>query len=143
MRAQSAGNSDLVVCLDGGKGDSAEERVDAVLSACAASPTAVVAECGGGTDSEQQAMVAAISAAVAAGRPVPCGLAFHSYLLAGAAPTGGAAPPVRGLSVAEPCVDWTATQTLVRSLAAAVRERRERRGPPATHEGGEKRHRGK
>ena len=144
---QSTGNADLAVLLEGGTGAGAT-RAAAVLGACTSSQAAVVAECagsdpaaardgslhgGGASDAEQAAMATAIAAAVADGQPAPCGLSLNSYLLAGAAPIAGAAAAaaLRGLSLTEPCVDWLATQQIVRDLAAAVRERRERRGPAA------------
>ena len=127
---QSTGNEDTALFLDGGRGDPVA-RATAVLSECAGHPTPVLAECGGAgphgsgaRGAEQVEMATALGAAVAEGKPAPCGLSINSYLLSGAQQTSGASSGIHGLSTTDPCMDWLATEELVRSLAASVRQRR-------------------
>ena len=54
--------------------------------------------------------------------------------LAGAQQTHGSSSRIHGLSITEPCVDWLHTEELIRSLASAVRQRRDK----AAGEGGTK-----
>jgi len=132
---ESTGNYDCAIVLGGG-GGTPGERARHVLEACRAEggSHAVVASCGGGgaIDAEQIAMVKGLLPAIAASQPAPRGVALHSYLLSGAQIAGRRAGEeshsIRGLSITEPCMDWMATEKIVRDLAAAVRERRAARG---------------
>jgi 3-deoxy-7-phosphoheptulonate synthase len=127
---ESMGNADCALVLGGGKGSPAE-RAQHILATCAA-PEAppVVAACGSGgaIDSEQIAVAQAVGAAVAAGQPAPRAISLNSYLLAGAQArmlgAGSDSAAIRGLSVTDPCMDWLATDQLVRELAGSVRARR-------------------
>ena len=129
---ESTGNSDATVVLSGGQGKP-NERAGRILAACPAEGVAssgVLAAC-----ADQADLVKAIGSAVASGKPAPHGVAINSYLLAGAQAkgrrTGEDFKAIRGLSVTEPCMDWLATETVIRELAAAVRERRKVLGKPA------------
>ena len=82
-------------------------------------------------DAEQINIVQSILPAIAASQPAPVGFALNSYLLSGAQTTGRRADEessqIRGLSITEPCMDWLATDGLVREIAKAVQERRSAR----------------
>ena len=102
----------------------AAERAAAIVAECARVPAGVIAECGGHGmgPAEQVTMVEALLQACEQGGAAPRGISIASYLLSGA--LAGDGPPVHGMSVGEPCVDWVATESLVRAAAAAVRARR-------------------
>ena len=139
---ESTGNADCSLMLGGGLGGgpgSGAQRAQKVLAECAAeSGAAVVAECGSGgaIDSDQIQMASAIAAAISANKPAPKGVSVHSYLLAGSQKKTESL--VHGLSVTDPCMDWMATEQVVRMVADAVKARR----ALATGNGGKKRGRG-
>jgi len=120
---ESTGNTDCGLMLGGGCGNGAQ-RAEKVLECAAAGSVAVIAECGSGgaIDSDQIAMANDIAAAVHASKPAPKGLSIHSYLLAGSQSKTDSL--VHGLSVTEPCMDWMATEQVLRNLADAVKARR-------------------
>ena len=133
---ESTGNSDCGLMISGGRGTPAQ-RAKNVLAKCAEDEqAAVVAECGGhgAVDSDQIAMANAIAEAVAANKPGPRGVALHSYLLAGSQQTPKTPNLIHGLSVTEPCMDWLATEQVVRALADAVKARRSKAGAAARSE---------
>jgi len=137
---QSTGNEDTALLLDGGRGEPSA-RAASVLQACADSSGAVLAECAGGgpygvgaDGTEQASMATALAAAIADGVSAPIGLSISSYLLSGAQQTHGSSSRIHGLSTTDPCMDWIATEQLLRALAAAVRQRREK----STQQGGAK-----
>ena len=102
-----------------------------VLAKCAEDEqAAVVAECGGhgAVDSDQIAMANAIAEAVAANKPGPRGVALHSYLLAGSQQTPKTPNLIHGLSVTEPCMDWLATEQVVRARRCCQGEAQQGRG---------------
>jgi 3-deoxy-7-phosphoheptulonate synthase len=52
------------------------------------------------------------------------GVMIESNLVAGAQPLVAGKELVYGQSITDACIDWSETQTLLRELAGAVRERR-------------------
>ncbi|KAL1514553.1 hypothetical protein AB1Y20_003649 [Prymnesium parvum] len=123
----STGNPDCSVVMGGGTG-SAEQRAAAIVGECGKLRASVIAECGGGMEPSQQAeMAAALLCAVSSGGPAPRGLSLNSYLLTGAVAEDG--QPVHGMSVTAPCMDWVATEHVIRAAARAARERRQAAAP--------------
>jgi 3-deoxy-7-phosphoheptulonate synthase len=91
-------------------------------------PSRVLVDCTalGGCDTPM-AMAAAAGAAaarVATGSERVCGVLLASFLLQGRQELTPGRPLVRGMSVAEPCMDWSATEAAIEELAAAVKVRR-------------------
>ena len=59
---------------------------------------------------------------IAGGDTQVFGVALHSFLVRAAGADGGQAP-IYGMSVIEPCLDWSATAEIIGKLAAAVQQR--------------------
>lgn len=85
----------------------------------------------------QAACASAVARAIGEGEGAVCGVSLKSFLLSGhgrAHAPGGAGdgvapapPPVYGLSLTDPCIDWTMTKELIEQLADGARHRRSRR----------------
>ena len=73
--------------------------------------------------SRQPAVVAEVSAQIAAGDPAIVGLMLESFLIGGRQDLGEG--PLRyGQSITDGCLDWETTAEVLAGLAAAVRDRR-------------------
>ena len=65
-------------------------------------------------------------------------MALHSFLVSGRQELTGGQAPIYGMSVTEPCLDWSATAEIIGKLAAAVQQRRDLAAsamPPAAKRG--------
>ena len=71
---------------------------------------------------EQAQLITRLAEAFGAGEVSLQGLSLSSHLLSGAQ-SADAPNRVRGLSITEPCLDWSATSEAVHAVAAAVRRR--------------------
>jgi len=98
-------------------------------------PARVMLKCASpeGTPYSQAAQLAAVSKvadAVSQGSHEVLGVLVPSFLLSGrqnlpgTRPSGGGVGGVYGMSVTDPCLDWSSTAHALESLASAVRERR-------------------
>jgi 3-deoxy-7-phosphoheptulonate synthase len=98
-------------------------------------PCLVVADCGPAagfvTPAQQAAAAGAVAARVASGDESVCGVVLHSFLLQGSQSLMPGKALTRGLSVAEPCMDWGATEAAIEKLAEAVRTARKDGATPA------------
>ena len=129
---ETGGNRDCHVVLHGGS--ASEETVGAVCAALEAEelPARVMVDCGSGNVPATQAAVAeAVAGRIAGGDTHVFGVALHSFLVSGRQELAGGQAPIYGMSVTEPCLDWSATSDLLGKLAAAVRQRREAVRPAA------------
>ncbi|MBO0611040.1 3-deoxy-7-phosphoheptulonate synthase [Myceligenerans salitolerans] len=134
---ETAGNPDCHVILRGGRGgpNYRPKDVAAALAVARASGLGGAVETGlvvdashgnSGKDHVRQAeVVREIAARLAAGEPGITGLMLESFLEAGAQKPGPLETLDYGKSVTDKCMDWSTTQSLLHTLAEAVRERRE------------------
>jgi 3-deoxy-7-phosphoheptulonate synthase len=74
----------------------------------------------------QPAVVGEIAAQVAAGERGISGVMVESFLVAGRQELSDPSRLVYGQSITDPCIGWDETVTVLQTLAAAARERRER-----------------
>jgi len=78
-----------------------------------------------GKDASRQAgVVASVAGQVAEGNAAITGVMLESFLVGGRQEPGDPATLTYGQSVTDPCIDTGATATILRELAASVRERR-------------------
>jgi 3-deoxy-7-phosphoheptulonate synthase len=136
---ETGGNRDCHVVLHGGS--ASEETVGAVCAALEAEelPARVMVDCGSGNVPATQAAVAeAVAGRIAGGDTHVFGVALHSFLVSGRQELTGGQAPIYGMSVTEPCLDWSATAEIIGKLAAAVQQRRDLAAsamPPAAKRG--------
>jgi len=131
---ETTGNRDCHVVLHGGAsganhGRAAVESVTEALSGLGL-PSRVMVDCdsfnSGGSPTAQARVAAEVAALVASGDESVFGVQLRSNLLSGKQElvVGSKRTPVYGLSVTEPCMDWSTTSEVLETLAAAVRRRR-------------------
>jgi len=91
-------------------------------------PSRVLVDCtslgGCQTPAQMAGAAAAAAARVTGGSNRVCGVLLGSFLLEGRQELTPGKALVRGMSVAEPCMDWSATEAAIEELATAVRVRR-------------------
>eukprot|EP00962_Isochrysis_galbana_P059645 scaffold33356_cov173-Isochrysis_galbana.AAC.1 len=91
-------------------------------------PSRVLVDCtslgGCQTPAQMAGAAAAAVARVTGGSNRVCGVLLGSFLLEGRQELTPGKALVRGMSVAEPCMDWSTTEAAIEELAAAVRVRR-------------------
>uniref|UniRef100_A0A7S0IRU1 3-deoxy-7-phosphoheptulonate synthase n=1 Tax=Calcidiscus leptoporus TaxID=127549 RepID=A0A7S0IRU1_9EUKA len=128
---ETTGNSDCHVVLRDVANDELlvpeAGRVGVALDALQL-PARVLIDCGSGcverSPATQERLVQEVAAAVAAGNTRVLGVMLHSFLLAGKQRLESGSALTYGMSVTEPCMDWSATASALEGLAAAVRQRR-------------------
>jgi 3-deoxy-7-phosphoheptulonate synthase len=130
---ETTGNKDCHVVLPPNEVGTKLPAESAALAA-AELPTKVMVHCkvGAGEARAQTAQMAAVqdvAELVAGGSDSVLGVLLPSFLLGGKQPlrsTSGDAASSRiyGMSVTEPCLDWTSTADALERLAASVRQRR-------------------
>ena len=128
----STGNPHCHVVLRGGRSgpNYAPQAVASALDTVQATgvPRLVVVDASHGNSGKshrrQEAVAIAIAGQVAAGELGIAGVMLESNLVAGRQEPGRRSSLVSGQSVTDPCMDWTATVSVLESLAAAVRTRR-------------------
>ena len=139
---ETGGNRDCHVVLHGGS--ASEETVGAVCAALEAEelPARVMVDCGSHNGAQapatQQAVAEAVAGRIAGGDTQVFGVALHSFLVSGRQELTGGQAPIYGMSVTEPCLDWSATAEIIGKLAAAVQQRRDLAAsamPPAAKRG--------
>ena len=129
---ETSGNRDCHVVLHGGTGgpNHSEEAVRGVCNSLAALqlPARVMVDCGSynarQSPSVQAEVAEGMAARIAKGDECVFGLVLHSFLVSGRQDVVAGGAPVYGMSVTEPCMDWSATSAILQKLAAAVRQRR-------------------
>ena len=129
---ETSGNRDCHVVLHGGTGgpNHSEEAVRGVCNSLAALqlPARVMVDCGSynarQSPSVQAEVAEGMAARIAKGDECVFGLVLHSFLVSGRQDVVAGGAPVYGMSVTEPCLDWSATSAILQKLAAAVRQRR-------------------
>ena len=129
---ETSGNRDCHVVLHGGTGgpNHSEEAVRGVCNSLAALqlPARVMVDCGSynarQSPSVQAEVAESMAARIAKGDECVFGLVLHSFLVSGRQDVVAGGAPVYGMSVTEPCMDWSATSAILQKLAAAVRQRR-------------------
>ena len=129
---ETSGNRDCHVVLHGGTGgpNHSEEAVRGVCNSLAALqlPARVMVDCGSynarQSPSVQAEVAEGMAARIAKGDECVFGLVLHSFLVCGRQDVVAGGAPVYGMSVTEPCMDWSATSAVLEKLAAAVRQRR-------------------
>lgn len=139
----TAGNKDCHAIVAG------DARIAEVCAQLAAGklPETTVVDCS--AEADQGAAVRRVAELVAGGSAAASGVLLKSFLVSGAQPLaqaklakaaavaagggkaaglagglGGGASSALGLSVTDPCIDWSETQALLEALAAAARARR-------------------
>jgi 3-deoxy-7-phosphoheptulonate synthase len=128
----SPGNPHCHVVLRGGRSgpNYAPQAVASALDTVRAAglPRLVVVDASHGNSGKshrrQEAVAIAIAGQVAAGELGIAGVMLESNLVAGRQEPGRRSSLVYGQSVTDPCMDWSATVSVLESLAAAVRTRR-------------------
>jgi 3-deoxy-7-phosphoheptulonate synthase len=131
-RVTSPGNPDCHVVLRGGRAGpnygpaSVASALDVIEAAGLPRRVMIDASHGNsGKDHLQQLAVAlAVAEQVAGGDRAIAGVMLESFLVAGRQAPGDRASLVYGQSVTDPCIDFTATVTVLETLAAAVCRRR-------------------
>jgi len=129
---ETSGNRDCHVVLHGGTTgpNHSEEAVRGVCDSLAAlqMPARVMVDCGSynarQSPSVQAEVAEGMAARIAQGDTQVFGLMLHSFLVSGRQDLAAGGAPVYGMSVTEPCMDWSATASILEKLAAAVRQRR-------------------
>ena len=133
---ETAGNPDCHVILRGGRGgpNYRSDQVAAALKVARASGLGGAAEAGlvvdashgnSGKDHVRQAeVVREIADRLAGGETGITGLMLESFLEAGAQKPGPLDSLTYGQSVTDKCMDWSTTESLLTTLAEAVRTRR-------------------
>ena len=129
---ETSGNRDCHVVLHGGTGgpNHSEAAVRGVCNSLAALqlPARVMVDCGSynarQSPSVQAEVAEGMAARIAQGDECVFGLVLHSFLVSGRQDVVAGGAPVYGMSVTEPCMDWSATSAILQKLAAAVRQRR-------------------
>ncbi len=128
---ETRGNDDTHVILRGGKAPNHDAR--GVDDACASLARAGLAErvmidcshANAGKQHLRQVEIAAgIAERVAAGERRIVGVMLESHLEEGRQDLRPGVPLRRGVSITDPCLGWSQTEPVLRSLAAAVRARR-------------------
>ncbi|MFB9428640.1 3-deoxy-7-phosphoheptulonate synthase [Streptoalloteichus tenebrarius] len=136
---RTSGNPHCHVVLRGGPGGpnySEEDVRDALARLRAAGlPERVVIDASHGNSGKcherQRAVVAEMAERIAAGEEGVRGLLLESFLVPGRQDVVAGRPLVFGQSVTDACLGWDTTAGLLRSLAEAVRRRRQTQ-PPAS-----------
>ena len=129
---ETSGNRDCHVVLHGGTSgpNHSEDAVRGVCDSLAALqlPARVMVDCGSynarQSPSVQAEVAESMAARIAQGDTQVFGLVLHSFLVSGRQDLVSGGAPIYGMSVTEPCMDWSATASVLEKLAAAVRQRR-------------------
>lgn len=125
---ETTGNRDCHVVLPATVASTDDEERACGALASMELPSRVIVDCstlaGCPTPSEMAAAAASAASRVSGGSDRVCGVLLPSFLLQGRQELGNAKSLVRGISVAEPCMDWSSTEAAIEALAAAVRVRR-------------------
>jgi 3-deoxy-7-phosphoheptulonate synthase len=129
------GNPDCHVILRGGK--SGSNYSDAQVRRATSEVTAaglgarLMVDCSHANSnkdaSRQPEVLRDVARQIASGTHEICGVMFESFLVAGRQNVGSGLPLVYGQSITDACLDWEATEPLLKELAEAVRERRQAR----------------
>ena len=137
---ETTGNRDCHVVLHGSATgpNHSEEAVRGVCDSLAALqlPARVMVDCGSynarQSPSVQAEVAESMAARIAQGDTRVFGLVLHSFLVSGRQDLASGGAPIYGMSVTEPCMDWSATASVLETLAGAVRQRRAANGaaPP-------------
>ena len=137
---ETSGNRDCHVVLHGGTSgpNHSEDAVRGVCDSLAALqlPARVMVDCGSynarQSPSVQAEVAESMAARIAQGDTQVFGLVLHSFLVSGRQDLVSGGAPIYGMSVTEPCMDWSATASVLEKLAAAVRQRRNLAGAAQT-----------
>lgn len=137
---ETSGNRDCHVVLHGGTNgpNHSEDAVRGVCDSLAALqlPARVMVDCGSynarQSPSVQAEVAESMAARIAQGDTQVFGLVLHSFLVSGRQDLVSGGAPIYGMSVTEPCMDWSATASVLEKLAAAVRQRRNLAGAAQT-----------
>ncbi|HYF38021.1 MAG TPA: 3-deoxy-7-phosphoheptulonate synthase [Prosthecobacter sp.] len=128
---KTKGNGACHVILRGGKGGTNfdEASIKTVVDQLQARglPGSVMVDCSHGNSlkdyRKQPAVAAAVAEQIAAGSKAITGVMIESHLVEGRQDGENGQPLQYGQSITDACVNWTTTETMLESLAKAVRTR--------------------
>lgn len=139
---ETTGNRDCHVVLHGGTSgpNYSEASVDSVCSSLTALnlPARVMVDCGSsnapkGVPGGQAQVAKDVASRVARGDSHVFGVMLPSFLVSGRQELVPGKAPTYGMSISEPCMDWSSTAEVLEELAEAVRQRRALLRPGADH----------
>ena len=124
---ETSGNRDCHVVLPRGA-LKLSSYIDEVVTTCDnlrnfRLPPRIMVDCGITSPSQQMNLVRDLATSINDGNDCVFGLLIHSFLISGAQKISNDRQPIYGMSTGQPCIDWTATEELLRQLAQASRRR--------------------